>query len=969
MPYRSQTTDFWGWYLRHNTRIEYSHFNKAGIDVFSSGPNQNEDSFLDLQNVLPAMSGGFRRRWGTSVSAGPFSTSSNPINPVRMFPYNAFQDQTDATRTSNENLWVLTDNATFSVLNDSGTAFSGYTPAFTGSAYNASSYSPVVGAVTSRNWFYYTIGNGSYIPQKIDMSYTTNVSTQSNWGAWVGNTASTNGTSYDYTGVPVSATSSPPSSGATSTALSGLPSTVATGMSVNITANISGSASGWTGIKPWSVQVQYSVNSGVTWTNMRAGYSAPIPGSFSNITITSEAFSVTNIDTIEVRLSVGGIATSGTVSGTLNSCYVTIGDVVIIPTSWVTFDVVAGNGSNYTSPTVSFSGGGGTGAAASAILQSPPGSLSNYLITGYTVTNGGSGYTSSPLVIITDSTGTGAQAMAYVDLNKNNGTYGQVVAVLPMGPMEFAAGRSYTGAFQNSFTGHASDINYTASTTLAAPLAPSSLEYVWAPTAIEGAAAGWNTIAVQVTINNVSNLDPQLNTVIVLATSDGGSLESLYEVQMVPTSSFTASGSSSVYSFYDTMPDSYTDSYLTGNTLLDANLWVEPDGSGGTVGIAGNSPPPIVLFYPVAHQGRLFGTDGKSVFYSKSLDEVTTSTGLITSKWEEAWPGTYVLPIALDNEVITAMKSDGQVLHVGTDKAIYSVYGTDPSSFSVPATQFAQTGILSNDLFTVIYNQGQPAGFMWMTPDYKIIYSDFNTYQDIGTQIYPLISNWDTSFTQGAKMSSITYGPYNFVFFSYKTASGTPQILVYETSLRSWYRWTTPAWGTNNTLLLAFVYQSPVTGNKFLYFTSSSAPFTYPGTSFATGYQWSIFKFDPTQTQDNVNGVTSIPWNVQTTWQSLGDSFAFKVLNEMEIISDEAALVKLSIYGANTQNNFDSPFVICSNKTFAQGPLNPFKSYLAGLTSPAKFYSFQFSNPSTTSGTATEVLTSFTLETFPMARI
>src|ERR1700743_2118723 len=103
MPFNNQTTDFWGWYQRHNTRIEYSHFSNAGIDLFTSGPNQNQNAFLDLENVLPGLSGGFRRRWGT-VNLSTISSSSNNINPVRMFAYNAFQDQSNPSGTANRNL-------------------------------------------------------------------------------------------------------------------------------------------------------------------------------------------------------------------------------------------------------------------------------------------------------------------------------------------------------------------------------------------------------------------------------------------------------------------------------------------------------------------------------------------------------------------------------------------------------------------------------------------------------------------------------------------------------------------------------------------------------------------------------------------------------------------------------------------------------------------------------------------------
>lgn len=69
------------------------------------------------------------------------------------------------------------------------------------------------------------------------------------------------------------------------------------------------------------------------------------------------------------------------------------------------------NGSGYTSaPTVSLTGGGGTGATATAIRDP----ITNTII-GINVTNGGSGYTDEPTVVITGGGGVGASAEAYIN--------------------------------------------------------------------------------------------------------------------------------------------------------------------------------------------------------------------------------------------------------------------------------------------------------------------------------------------------------------------------------------------------------------------------------------------------------------------------------------------------------------------------------------------------------------------------
>ena len=68
--------------------------------------------------------------------------------------------------------------------------------------------------------------------------------------------------------------------------------------------------------------------------------------------------------------------------------------------------VVAAGGTGYVAPTAVFSGGGGAGAAANVVTDV------SGVVTGLTITNPGSGYTSAPSVAINDASGTGASAQA-----------------------------------------------------------------------------------------------------------------------------------------------------------------------------------------------------------------------------------------------------------------------------------------------------------------------------------------------------------------------------------------------------------------------------------------------------------------------------------------------------------------------------------------------------------------------------
>ena len=99
----------------------------------------------------------------------------------------------------------------------------------------------------------------------------------------------------------------------------------------------------------------------------------------------------------------------------------------------VTAVTVIAGGSGYTSASVSFSGGGGTGAAATPIIGSG--------VTSVTVTAGGSGYTTPPLVGFTGGGGSGATAVASI-------VGGIVTAITVTNP-----GSGYTSAPGVTFTG------------------------------------------------------------------------------------------------------------------------------------------------------------------------------------------------------------------------------------------------------------------------------------------------------------------------------------------------------------------------------------------------------------------------------------------------------------------------------------------------------------------------------------
>lgn len=1016
-------------------RTLFSNFVDAGLDPFFVGTAQDPNAHLELLNVLPAIDKGFRRRWGLNslISGAP------PIQPVRSYAYNVTQDASDAADTQAMNLIISTDNQSFQTINvNSGGTNNPLQNTLSGNVFTGTppKQFPNAGHVyglVSRRWFYSS--NGTDVPQKVNPAYITK-NTQWNWG----------------------------------------------------------------------------IDS---------------PNAFTAASTPGNAVS--------------------------------------------TISAIGGTGTGYTHASVVISGGGVPTVTATAVAN-----IHNGMITSFTVTNPGVAYTSTPQATIS---GDGHGAAAVV-VYTNGGT---ISAVLPAGYINLGVGRTYTYAYQNSTTGHTSDI--------AKGIVGQSTQFSYAGGAatvlspangvIGNIPIGFGYSQIQVTITPTGAIDPQVDTLLLLATTDGGSLERLYGVStftinpaapgtinytdtlpdtlsdatlnspisappfsLAPVTALvyadtgtgrfsgsnigspwfsatynslmfnphpTQAGGSDGYpsilpgypvdngnqqrpfmnavispggtyqsnivvqgngiqagvggnfnfqmsltgQFYVTTPGSYTFSNFTdssyvfavgngatyvsgprvfnglvnapltgipwttgqndngqdwhhtaaqnfvinfptagpytfevgystanhderclnilvngapilpsqgnpfsnnivynGLTLLDGNLWADVDSYGNFLGITANGLPPVNLLYTLLHQGRIFGTDGHSIYFSKNINEVTTSTGLITSKWEEAWDATNQLPISSDNELITALKSDGTQLHIGTTKSIYTLTGDSPGNFSAPNMLFQQTGVLSHDLWSVIYAEGEPAGYMWVTPDLKVLYSDFNTYVDVGVPIYSILQNWDNNYNESATIQSFTFGPYNFAVLAFKNRNNpVAEYFIYETRLRKWYHWTVPNVGTGP--ISTFVYQHPPTGYRALFFID------YTG---STNYKL----FDAGQTTDLG---ASIAYAIQTSWLSLGDLNTLKLLNQIDVITDDGAQT-VTAYAATHRFQLDSP-VLIKTGPLVTGPLGTYKFYLAGAHSKARFYSLRFENPNSSSVAynPTNVLDSFEIEYFPMTEI
>lgn len=593
-----------------------------------------------------------------------------------------------------------------------------------------------------------------------------------------------------------------------------------------------------------------------------------------------------------------------------------------------------GTGKSYnpgtTTITATDTSGAGSGATFNIVSIDSKGTI---LLAG--ATNIGSSYNpATTTVSVVDSSGAGSGATFIPVFNSTGG----IIVIVPQGPMLFEEGRAYYGAYINSKTGHASDVTY-----LDFNAGTSNIPYTDENGIPQSIVGSWTNINFDINLIESPSLDPQIDTFLLMATSDGGDTEHLYEVAQIPLSSFTSIGGGIVsFSYSDTLPDTYTDNTSTGNTLLENNLWVDVDGFGDIIGIFANTPPPSTLNKPITNQGRMFATDGKSVFFSKNLNEVTTSTGLITSKWEEAWPASNRLDIGFDNEVIVGLLSDTTFLYIGTTQNIYRLSGTDINSFNLQCI-FRNVGLLNQDCWTVVYKENLPAGYVWITPDNKVIFSDFNNYNDVGVPIYPSLIG-DTCFS----VQSWVHGPYAMAFI--RTKNNTFWVLNLSTN--SWIRWTPTLPDTTAHIAGTLTYtKSNGLSNLWVTITSSTLQLGF---------------LDPTSNVDNFPSAnTTISWNIQTGWQDLGDTTNMKVVNEVEAWSDEGGLsVEIFSKSGNTSS------AVANSVTAIQGPIGVlqdcYKAYFAAYPTGGKFFSFSFTG--TNLNTSSNILDQFVVEHFPFGR-
>jgi len=427
--------------------------------------------------------------------------------------------------------------------------------------------------------------------------------------------------------------------------------------------------------------------------------------------------------------------------------------------------------------------------------------------------------------------------------------------------------------------------------------------------------------------------DPQVTMVAILATADGGDPTILYHIADVSNGTTT---------YTDNTPEA---------TLLTNNIYQETDTSGVAHGLLFNTPPPNGSF-PIANQGRIYMALGSQIVFSKSLAETTTSTGNITGRYEEDWPAANALEVAPGPEVISGLLTDGISLYIGTELHIYQLQGNGPTNFVLPQIVFNDTGLACQDVWQVVYLEGTPVGTMWMTPDFRVLGSDFTTFQNVGTTIQSTLNNINAAAAKNSWAISVRSGPYNLYCLFIPTGINTipDTVCVYDMHVRKWFIWKCAD------LFSAGVYYCNLAGiPRFL--VCDNAGITR------------VFEADLWLDRQGETFEEGIVSTIQTTWLDLGDATVRKTVNEMEVVTEDANML-VTVDGASTFNTFNTPNNLVTLAPLTLSQFNEYKVYLAGMLAKDKFYRFTLSSTSVPSSAITDtILGGLSIEVWPLDRI
>jgi hypothetical protein len=402
----------------------------------------------------------------------------------------------------------------------------------------------------------------------------------------------------------------------------------------------------------------------------------------------------------------------------------------------------------------------------------------------------------------------------------------------------------------------------------------------------------------------------------------------------------------------------FTDNTTEDSLLLNQQLQFT-DEFGNDFGVAGNTPPPLGD-HSIKHLGRIYISQGQTLFFSKSLEELVLPNGFIAGKYEEAFPGDNSMDISEGAETVRGLLSDGSTLYIGTERHIRRLFGDGPDNFTKPEIVHNEVGVINQETWQIVFAEGQPVGAIWLTPDKRVIGSDFNTYVDIGNPIQDVLSliNLDLA-ADIAHAQFVSTDEFDFYILHIPTSTnGNNTLCVYDLRTRRWFTWqlapgmytTASMFNITNSGTTQWLFALQPVGENA---DGSGTPTTAPV----------IAVFDGSVGTDLGQ---AIPVTAQTTWMHLSMPIHRKILNTMDHVGDDGNL--LTIEGSSTADQFLNPLPVITNQPLSDGALDGKQWLIAGSPTLSRYYRFRFTNPNLTAPFAV-FLGSYDLWILPISTI
>jgi hypothetical protein len=428
----------------------------------------------------------------------------------------------------------------------------------------------------------------------------------------------------------------------------------------------------------------------------------------------------------------------------------------------------------------------------------------------------------------------------------------------------------------------------------------------------------------QVQLSNIPvSPDSQADIKVILTTGDGGDPTILYYVTTIPNSQ-----------------TSYTDN-LSASDVLQAQIYEETDAYGNEIGVYGNQPPPNGQF-PTLHKGRIWLSLGQFVYFSKALSDISTSTGNITGRYEEAFKPGNAIDISPGAEEVHGLLSDGYSFYIGTERHIRRIIGDDPTSFSAANVIFSEAGLVKQETWQIVLREGAPVGCLWLTPDFRVIFSDFNTPTDVGTGIQSLLNTINPAAVDLISFANVvSFGPYTFYALFAPTGTSTvcDTCFLFDMHMRQWY-----VWKFADPMLTGLYYFNLEGVPRWLVWSSDG----------------SIRLVDPTKVVDKQGEVdqAAITSTIQTSWMAFGEPNMHKLLNSLELMTSDPNIL-VTVEASQSDGGFTNPVKVVDSVHLTQDILGLLKVFFVGSDVNARHFRFTFTSSSTTSSLATDRILSY----------